>query len=55
MEIKYSILGHANRKTTEIYFHPIAGAKGLAMDFFERAGENSNTKEKKYFQKRLTR
>ncbi len=37
------ILGHENRKTTEIYLHSIAQAERDAMAVFERASRNSHT------------
>lgn len=37
------ILGHENRKTTEIYLHSIGNLERDAMDAFERAREKSHT------------
>ncbi len=37
------ILGHENRKTTEIYLHSIGDLERNAMDAFERAREKSHT------------
>ena len=37
------ILGHENRKTTEIYLHSIGDLERNAMDSFERAREKSHT------------
>lgn len=37
------ILGHENRKTTEIYLHSMGDLERQAMDAFERARENSHT------------
>ncbi len=37
------ILGHENRKTTEIYLHSIGDMERDAMDAFERAREKSHT------------
>jgi len=37
------ILGHENRKTTEIYLHSIGQAERDAMTVFERASGNSHT------------
>ncbi len=37
------ILGHENRKTTEIYLHGIGGAEREAIAVFERATDNSHT------------
>jgi integrase len=38
------ILGHENRKTTEIYLHSIGDLERDAMVAFERAREKSHTK-----------
>ncbi|MFO7560692.1 MAG: tyrosine-type recombinase/integrase, partial [Desulfobacterales bacterium] len=38
-----SILGHENRKTTEIYLHSVSEVEQNAMMRFERARENSHT------------
>jgi integrase len=38
------ILGHENRKTTEIYLHSIGDLEREAIDAFERAREKSHTK-----------
>jgi len=40
---KQRILGHENRKTTEIYLHGIGDLERNAMDAFERAREKSHT------------
>lgn len=37
------ILGHENRKTTEIYLHSIGDLERQAMTAFERAREKSHT------------
>jgi len=37
------ILGHENRKTTEIYLHSIGDMERDAMDAFEQAREKSHT------------
>ena len=37
------ILGHENRKTTEIYLHSVGEAEREAMRIFEEACENSHT------------
>lgn len=41
--VTQSILGHENRKTTEIYLHAVGGAVRSAMGRFERAREKSHT------------
>jgi len=38
------ILGHENRKTTEIYLHSIGDLEREAINAFERAREKSHTK-----------
>ncbi len=40
------ILGHENRKTTEIYLHSIGPAEREAIAVFERASRKSHTEEK---------
>ncbi len=37
------ILGHENRKTTEIYLHSIGQAERKAVTILERASGNSHT------------
>jgi integrase len=37
------ILGHENRKTTEIYLHSIGDLEREAMAVFEHSRENSHT------------
>ena len=37
------ILGHENRKTTEIYLHSMGDMERDAIDIFERAREKSHT------------
>jgi hypothetical protein len=37
------ILGHENRKTTEIYLHSIGQAEREAMAIFERVSKRSHT------------
>ena len=37
------ILGHENRKTTEIYLHSIGDLEREAINVFERARKNSHT------------
>jgi integrase len=40
------ILGHENRKTTEIYLHSIGDLEREAVNAFERAREKSHTDDK---------
>jgi len=37
------ILGHENRRTTELYLHRIGEIKRTAIAVFERPGRNSHT------------
>jgi len=37
------ILGHENRKTTEIYLHSVGNSEREAMDVFEQARKKSHT------------
>ena len=39
------ILGHENRRTTEIYLHSVGDMERHAMDVYERARKKSHTEE----------
>jgi integrase len=48
------LLGHENRKTTEIYLHSVGEAEREAMRIFEKASENSHTDSHTETEKGLT-
>jgi integrase len=37
------ILGHENRRTTEIYLHSIGDSERIAIEVYEQARQNSHT------------